>query len=169
MKNQEDTKMSERNYSGEIATMIGAFLKADNWNYDFDKETGNFRFGLNTSSKLKSIEYYIRVNTDAYCVYAISPVGADVSNLEERAAMAEFLCRANYGMRYGNFEMDLRDGELRYKFFVDCDGALPSPAIVKDSIYMPAATFHRYTPGILAILFSGASAEEAIGLCGEEA
>lgn len=47
--------MSERNYSGEIATMIGAFLKADNWNYDFDKETGNFRFGLNTSSKLKSI------------------------------------------------------------------------------------------------------------------
>lgn len=89
--------MSERNYSGEIATMIGAFLKADNWNYDFDKETGNFRFGLNTSSKLKSIEYYVRVNTDAYCVYAISPVGADVSNLEERAAMAEFLCRANYG------------------------------------------------------------------------
>lgn len=80
--------MSERNYSGEIATMIGAFLKADNWNYDFDKETGNFRFGLNTSSKLKSIEYYVRVNTDAYCVYAISPVGADVSNLEERAAMA---------------------------------------------------------------------------------
>ena len=102
--------MSERNYSGEIATMIGAFLKADNWNYDFDKETGNFRFGLNTSSKLKSIEYYVRVNTDAYCVYAISPVGADVSNLEERAAMAEFLCRANYGMRYGNFEMDLQDG-----------------------------------------------------------
>ena len=54
-KNQEDTNLSERNYSGEIATMIGAFLKADNWNYDFDKETGNFRFGLNTSSKLKSI------------------------------------------------------------------------------------------------------------------
>ena len=161
--------MSERNYSGEIATMIGAFLKADNWNYDFDKETGNFRFGLNTSSKLKSIEYYVRVNTDAYCVYAISPVGADVSNLEERAAMAEFLCRANYGMRYGNFEMDLQDGELRYKFFVDCDGVLPSPAIVKDSIYMPAATFHHYTPGILAILFNGASAEEAIALCGEQA
>ena len=53
------------------------------------------------------------MNKDAYCVYAISPVGADVSNLEERAAMAEFLCRANYGMRYGNFEMDLQDGELR--------------------------------------------------------
>lgn len=72
-------------------------------------------------------------------------------------------------MRYGNFEMDLQDGELRYKFFVDCDGVLPSPAIVKDSIYMPAATFHHYTPGILAILFNGASAEEAIALCGEEA
>ena len=29
MKNQEDTNMNERNYSGEIATMIGAFLKTD--------------------------------------------------------------------------------------------------------------------------------------------
>ena len=50
MKNQEDTNMSERNYSGEIATMIGAFLKADNWNNDFDKERANLRLGLNSSS-----------------------------------------------------------------------------------------------------------------------
>ena len=112
--------MSERNYSGEIASMIGAFLKADNWNYDFDKETGNFRFGLNTSSKLKSIEYYIREKKDAYCVYAISPVGADVSNLEERAAMAEFLCSASYGMRYGHFEMDLQGGD--YLISLGCTG-----------------------------------------------
>ena len=169
MKNQEDTNMNERNYSGEIATMIGAFLKTDDWNYRFNKETGRFRFGLNTGNKLKTLDYLVGVDTDAYTVYAVSPIGADISNPEERAAMAEFICRANYGMRYGNFEMDLRDGEIRYKCFVNCDGALPSPAIVKDSIYMPAVTFSHYTPGILAILYTGASAEEAMALCGEEA
>ena len=97
MKNQEDTNMNERNYSGEIATMVGAFLKTDDWNYRFDKETGRFRFGLNTNNKLKTLEYLVGVDTDTYTVYAISPVAADVSNPEERAAMAEFICRANYG------------------------------------------------------------------------
>ena len=70
--------------------------------------------GLNTNNKLKTLEYLVGVDTDTYTVYAISPVAADVSNPEERAAMAEFICRANYGMRYGNFELDLRDGEIRY-------------------------------------------------------
>lgn len=28
---------------------------------------------------------------------------------------AEFLTRANYGLVFGNFEMDMHDGEIRYK------------------------------------------------------
>jgi len=31
----------------------------------------------------------------------------------KRAALAEYLARANYGLWLGNFEMDLRDGEIR--------------------------------------------------------
>jgi hypothetical protein len=34
---------------------------------------------------------------------------------EVRLAVAEFLTRANYGMRIGNFELDYSDGEVRYK------------------------------------------------------
>ena len=38
---------------------------------------------------------------------------------EKRSAVAEFITRANYGLPGGNFEMDWRDGELRYKVFLD--------------------------------------------------
>ena len=163
-RNQEDTKMSEFNFSVEIASIFGAFLKTDDWSYRFDKEDGVFYFTLNLHNKLKNLEYRARIHNDSFCVYAICPICADVENPEERAAMAEFICRANYGLRYGNFEFDVRDGELRFKIFVDCDKKLPSPEVVKNSVYIPALLFERYAPGILAILFNGASAEEAIEL-----
>lgn len=52
---------------------MGAFLKTDDWNYRFDKETGRFRFGLNTNNKLKTLEYLVGVDTDTYTVYAYLP------------------------------------------------------------------------------------------------
>src|SRR4030081_1049823 len=42
---------------------------------------------------------------------------------DKRAAMAEYLTRANYGLYIGNFEMDYSDGEIRYKTSIDIEGA----------------------------------------------
>ena len=50
-----------------------------------------------------------------------------------RAAMAEFLTRANFGMLIGNFEMDYSDGEVRYKTSVDLEDAGMSPALLRNS------------------------------------
>src|SRR5215212_5325423 len=38
---------------------------------------------------------------------------------ERREAVALLLTRANYGIYLGNFEMDLDDGEIRFKVSVD--------------------------------------------------
>src|SRR5688500_12466181 len=44
---------------------------------------------------------------------------------EKQREVMEYLTRANYGLSIGNFEMDLRDGEIRYKSSVDmADGEL---------------------------------------------
>ena len=75
--------------------------------------------------------------------------------------------QANYGLRNGNFELDMRDGEIRYKVFVDCDGVIPSREVIKGSIIIPAMMFERYSPGILDVVFKGVSAAEAIGQCEE--
>ena len=79
--------------------------------------------------------------------------------------MAEFLCRANYGLANGNFELDFRDGEIRYKCFVNCDETVPGKETIKDSIYVPARMFTRYSEGILAVLFNMKSAEQAVKDC----
>ena len=130
--------------------------------FSFDDEKGLFSFGVALSGKLRNVRFAINVRDDDYIVYATSPVRPDHKDDEMMAAMAELVCRMNFGIVNGNFELDFTDGELRYKSFVDCDGGLvPTREIVKNSIIITASMLDRYSPCILAILFEDASVKDA--------
>ena len=160
------TAHADDNYSEDIASEIRGFLLDDDWKFDFDDERGIFRFGVNIDGKMKHVNYFVPVREDSYTVYATSPVSADVDDDDVMRNTAEFVCRANYGLRNGNFEVDMRDGEVRYKVFVDCDGGqLPTREIIRGSIIIPAMMFERYSPGLLDVIFKGAKAAEAIVQC----
>ena len=157
--------MKKFNYSNEIVNVVKQFLTDDDWHYSFDEECGIFDFGLNVRSKIQKIKYLIDVKEDEIVVYGICPIGADHDDEKMMAQMAEFICRANFGLKNGCFELDFRDGEIRYKSFIDCDEVLPSTEVVKNSIYCAAAMYKRYAAGITSIIFAGSSAKEAIAMC----
>jgi len=157
--------MKKYNYSDEIANVVKKFLTDDDWHYSFDEEKGVFTFGMHLGGKLQSISYRARVKEDALVVYGICPVGANREDGTMMAQMAELLCHANYGMLNGCFEFDFRDGEVRFKSFVDCEGVIPSGDVVKNSIICTASMYKRYGDGIVSIIFGGASAKEAIAMC----
>ncbi len=159
------TAHADDSYSEDIAEEIRGFLLDDDWNFDFDDEKGVFKFGVNINGKMKHVNYFVPVRDDSYTVYAASPISADSDDPLSMAEVAKFMCWANYGLRNGNFELDMRDGEIRYKVFVDCDGILPSRDVVRSSIIVPAMMFERYSPGILDVIFKGTSAEEAVQKC----
>lgn len=154
-----------KNFSSEIANAIRNFLDTDDWRYYFDEKKGLFRFGLDLHSKLKSIDYIVDVKQDEFLCYAIAPVAGDEKDQRMISSLADFVCRANYGLKNGNFELDVRDGEIRYKSYVDCDGQIPAPCVIKNSIYCTASMFKRYAPGFLGIIFGDMSAKEAIDRC----
>ncbi len=160
--------MNTNTYSKEIATAINKFLVEDDWHFTFDEKKGLFKFGLNLRGKLKNIRYLIDVKKEEYIVYAISPIGADVDDKSMMAAMAEFMCRANYGLMNGNFELDMNDGEIRFKVFVPCNGIIPSNKWVQNSIYCPAGMFKRYGDGIIDIIFNNSDVEETVLKCENE-
>lgn len=155
-------------YSREVAAEIRNFLIADDWNFDFDEEKGIFRFGVNISGKLKHVNYFVPVHRDSYTVYAISPINADSDDSAAIREIAAFLSRANYGLRIGNFELDCDDGEIRFKVYTPCNDITPSREIVKASIVVPAMMFERYAPGILSVIFTGESADDAIKTCEDD-
>ncbi|RME60536.1 hypothetical protein D6779_02000 [Candidatus Parcubacteria bacterium] len=74
---------------------------------------------------------------------------------ERRQAVAEFLTRANYGLRIGNFEMDFNDGEIRYKTSLDITNLNPDQVTDEMIAVLVTAnlqTMNRYYPGIKKVI-----------------
>lgn len=88
--------------------------------------------------------------------------------LERRPAMTEFLTRANYGMPLGNFEMDLEDGEVRFKTSIDMEDIEPNAVLVKHVVYANVIMMDRYLPGIVSVAEGTTSPAEAIAEIEEE-
>lgn len=111
-------------------------------------ENANYRVALD-----------VHEDKDQLLVYTIGQ-----SNVPEpkRTDVAIFLTRANYGIHIGNFEMDMGDGEVRYKVATDVEGGTLSPTMVGNSISYGIRTFDRYFPGLMAVAFADSSPEDAI-------
>lgn len=157
--------MKEKTYSMSIANAVTDFLTEDDWHFSFDEDLGIFRFDLSLKGKLKKVNYIVDIKDDEYLVYVISPIGADENDPNMMANMAEFICRANYGLKMGNFEVDFDDGEIRFKVHVLCKGITPTAAMIKKSIYCPATMFDHYGSGIVDIIFNDVSGKTAVEKC----
>ena len=157
--------MRKQKYSKELVNVVERFLKEDEWRYSFNENSGVFEFSLRTKGRIQRIDYVINVHENEITVYGICPIGADYDNKEMMAEMAEFLCRANYGLKNGCFEFDFRDGEIRFKSFIDCDESVPPMKVIMNSVYLTSAMYKRYAPGITDIIFVGCTAKEAIKRC----
>jgi hypothetical protein len=101
----------------------------------------------------------VRNEEGQFLFYSVCPVPATE---DRRAAVAEFVARANYDMVLGNFELDFDDGEIRYKTSAPIEGAQLSPAIVALLVLVNLRTMDQYLPGILSVVHGNISPRDAI-------
>ncbi len=148
-----------------IENAIKNYLDEDGWHYEMkeDEEVAVFHFTLTVSGKIRELQYFVEVHEDGFSSIAVFPVNADI---EDKQMMAEFLHRANYSLREGNFEFDFRDGEIHYKCFIDCDGGIiPTKSMVRNSVLLPYHMYMRFVDGILGIIFNQETGKDAIEKC----
>ena len=90
---------------------------------------------------------------------------------ERRGAVLEAITRANYGLVAGNFELDLSDGELRFKVGAELEGTELSDAdlgaVVDRLGTVLVATVQRYV-GAIEDVIGGAGPAEAITAADQE-
>lgn len=91
--------------------------------------------------------------------YSIAPLRVAAAL---RPAVAEYLTRANWGLRLGNFEMDYSDGEVRYKTSLQFDQTQLTPELLRPLILGNVAGMDKYLPGLQAILSQAQTPLEAI-------
>lgn len=138
---------------------LGRYLSADGWFPQPVEDTYSYRMFYSGESGELRCYAIVRVDLEQFLFYAVAGVRVPE---ERRLAAAEFIIRANYGMRIGNFEMDFRDGEVRYKSSLDFEGELLSDNLIRNAIYPAVQIMDEYLPGLMKVAFGGKSPEEAI-------
>ena len=135
------------------------FLQEQGWAYESMEDHDALRFGLSTENT--SFQCYVQIDEqrEQTVVYACMPNHAEDG---KREAAAEFVARANYGMRIGNFELDLEDGEVRFKVSVDVEGSELSSVMVRNMIACAITCADRYYPGLMQVLYGNASPKAAV-------
>ena len=134
----------------------------------FNEEKGMFSFVTHVGAGISYVDCIVDVNENEFLVITrvpVLPYGEDDEVREAIRNLGEFVCRANYGLKNGCFEMDWKDGEIRYRTFVDCDGQLPSQDIIHNSIGVSVAMVKRYGRGILDVIYKGMDPEIAVMEC----
>ncbi|MFP4345432.1 MAG: YbjN domain-containing protein [Anaerolineales bacterium] len=138
---------------------LGRFLEEDGWYPQQLDDRYIYRMGFSGEHGHVACFAQIRLELEQLLFYVLAPVKAPEDRLAE---VAEFITRANYGLRIGNFEMDYGDGEVRYKSSLDFEGELLSPRLIRNAIYPAVQTMDRYLPGLMQVIYGNRSAQEAI-------
>ncbi len=150
-----------KDYSLKIAEEIQEFLRADDWHFDEVDENGVIRFGCSLKCKFRRCSIHIQVRQNSYMILATYPITADE---DSRTEVMEFITRANYGLVLGCFEMDLRDGEVRYRTSQFCgdENVLISHEMVKETLYVTISMLERYGTALLEVMLGSLSAKDGV-------
>jgi hypothetical protein len=145
-----------------IRDAVTAFLKGDGWDF-VEKENGT----LLTRVRGESTAFHAVIVADdersRLTVYALAPDAVAPAHLWR---VTDFVSRANCGINVGNFEIDVKSGELRFKIGLDLHDVPPHDHLVKNLVYRAVFSFDGTWPGVAALLEQGASVDEALALVG---
>jgi hypothetical protein len=161
-----DTSAGDSSPESEISSnaiqayaALGRFLEEDGWYPQPDEGKHAYRMHYRGKSGELRCFAQIRMDLEQFVFYAIAPVNVPQ---QVRPAVAEFLMRANYGLRIGNFEMDYADGEVRFKSSLDFELEVLSDLLIRHAIYPAVRTLDKYLPGLMKVAFGALSPIEAI-------
>jgi hypothetical protein len=138
---------------------LGQFLEADEWHPQQLEDKYIYRMGYTGKNGQTTCFARIMPELEQFLFYVIAPLKAPE---DARPAVAEYITRANYGLRIGNFELDFSDGEVRYKSSLDFEGEVLTPQLIKNAIYPAVQTMDRYLAGLMRVIYGSQPPAEAI-------
>jgi hypothetical protein len=144
---------------GRIYDAMVKWFKEDEWNFQEHEDRSYIAMGVDGENANWRCYAQADEEREIYIFYAVSPVKVPENKRED---VAEYVTRANYGMRIGNFELDYSDGEIRYKTSVDVEGSEVITPLIRQCVAAALSTADRYFPGLAGMLYANMTPAEAI-------
>lgn len=158
---EENTSVKGNNSDKDtsIFSTVVKFLQENNLSFQQIKENECLVLGVEVKNGRFNCYVIVREEKKQMAFYSICPINTPES---KRQSIAEFITKANYGMIIGNFELDFKDGEVRYKTSIDVEGDRLTSALIKQLVFSNIAMMDQYLPGIMSVIYGNASPDEAI-------
>ena len=144
--------------SSMLAVAVEHYLKSQNWHFKYDEAKNLFTLTMQLE-RIDSAQVRIWIGEDHIRTYAILP-----NHIPERKRelVCRFITRANYDLLNGNLEMDLNDGEVRYKTYLYAKDRIPAQNEIERYIDISFLTLDRYAEGIMKILYADLDDKAAV-------
>jgi hypothetical protein len=135
------------------------YFERDGWKYR--RLPGHDALEMGLSGEKGTYRLVVVVDGERSIVRFLTFLEGKVPETRRREVM-EYLTRANYGLLLGNFELDLGDGEVRFKVGTDIEGIAFSYEQYQSTLYVSVAMMDRYVPGLQKVVQGSADAAAAI-------
>ncbi len=141
--------MSEKNGGLEAYETLRSYLEENNWGAE--EITGKHAFKARRSSEMFSSTYYfeIKMDLEQFLFYIVPDF---IVPTEELPPAAEYVARVNSGMRIGNFDVDFRNGEIRFKSSINFKGERLTRALIEGAIEPAMDAYETYMPGLVNVI-----------------
>ncbi|XGW00707.1 MAG: YbjN domain-containing protein (plasmid) [Leptolyngbya sp. BL-A-14] len=137
-----------------LQAKVETFLVADQWQLQPNEGAKALRVSFTGEFGEWNCYALPREDEREFVFYSLAPFLVPEA---QRQRVAEFICRANFGLVIGNFELDFDDGGVRFKTSIDVTESELDTPLIRNLVYSNVSTFDRYLPGLLAVTAGTAS------------
>ncbi len=135
----------------QIYNTVLEFFQGEGWSFSEEAERLTLSFPFQTDTGQWMCYAQTREKSNQLVVYSLCPLSIPATKLPQ---VAEFITRANFGLTFGNFEMNYQDGEVRFKTSVDLGEDQLSLSVTRQVVYANLILMDKYLPGIMKVLYS---------------
>jgi hypothetical protein len=141
-----------------LAETLSAFFTSADFDFDVASDDGTvFRVPMSGVRGNWDLFAQVREEHAQLVFYSVCPFNA---SRDQMNAIMELITRINYGIVVGNFELDLDDGEIRYKTSVV--GDTPDRRELAAALTANVTMFDAHLPALTAVAEGRATAAEAL-------
>ena len=152
----------ERDTTAEIRAAVENFFRDYDLKYEPFDENDVAKSSYRVNVKFGHVAVFFQAYSDQLIVQTIIPMNAGE---EERVKVGEYLLRANYGLKFGGFDFDFRDGEILYRVTIFCGREEFSPPThdqIDYAIAISLTMVEKYGDDLIKVMFGLIEPEDAI-------
>lgn len=158
----------ERDTAAEVRQAVEDYFESEGAKYTPFDERGVAHATYAVEVKFGRVEVFFHAYHDMLILHLIVPLKA---GKDERAKVGEFLHRANYGLKVGNFDFDFNDGEISYRVAIYCGSdefAPPRHEQIDAALTIGLMMIDKYGDGLVKVMFGLAEPIDAIAAADED-